>query len=115
MKIVLFIYIFLSIVQIIISNAIFPSVKSEQEINCLKNTIYNLKSCTDIKATESQYRCCFLKGKNFEKCGYVENTEFGIKAYGHIYSDIEDLNIECKSNKIKAFFFLYIFLFILYL
>ena len=92
-------------------NTIFPSVPSEQETLCVKNKYPSLSNCTSIQASDSQYICCYVTGVGLKKCGYLENTEYGIEKYKNIYSDFDDLKVECKANYIKNIIFLY-FLFL---
>ena len=94
-------------------NTIFPSVPSEQEKLCKQNKNPSLSSCTKIQASDSQYKCCFVTGVGLNKCGYLENTEYGIEKFENIYSDFEDVSIECEAYHIKnikfiCFLFLYL-------
>ena len=88
-------------------NTIFPSVPSEQEKLCKENKYPSLSNCTKIQASDSQYKCCFVTGVGLKKCGYLENTEYGIEKFGNIYSDFEDVSIECNDNHIKNVIFIF--------
>jgi len=115
----------LTIILIIIkinSHTIFPGPKSAQQIACEKVTSPSLERCTKIEAADKQESCCFVtykdkdkeSGKEYSKCGYLENTQFGIKVYKHIYGGYREVKVNCKSNYITRFLlsFFIIFLFI---
>ena len=115
MNTIFYLYIFLLFIPIIFSIGIFPSERTEKELMCINTEKPSFKDCTSIKAEDEQFSCCFIKDGQFEKCVFIENTEFGIETVKHIYSDYEDLSVECKSQRIDILFILYIFLFILYI
>ena len=113
MKYLISLYLFFLSFHKIYLNTIFPSIRTPQELECINNKSPSLKDCTSIAASDSQYSCCYVKGVGLEKCGYLENTEYGIKKFKHIYSDYEDVEIECGANHInKLIVLLYLFFFI---
>ena len=113
MKNSIFLYILILSFSKMNLNTIFPSVPSKQEEKCKENTNPSLSSCTKIPASDSQYKCCYVTGVGLNKCGYLENTEYGIEKFENIYSDFEDVKIECKAYHMKNMFFIYfLFLFI---
>ena len=79
-------------------NIIFPSEPSEKETECRKQENPTLKICTSIHPEDSQFKCCYVTGKGLNKCGFLENTEYGIKKFKHIYSDYDDISIECGAE-----------------
>ena len=87
------------------SNAIFPSEQSQQELDCINNNVPTLENCISTETADPQYICCFVEGVGVQKCGYIENTEFGLKAYKHIYSGVDNFNIKCEGNFINNIFF----------
>ena len=115
MKNIISLFIFLLSFSKINLNAIFPTIPSYQELNCTKKENPSLESCTSMETSDDQYTCCFVHGVGLSKCGYVENTQFGIKAYKHIYSEIDDLSIECKANYLRSIFISFFLILIVYI
>ena len=117
---VTFITISLSIITIN-SHSIFPGQKSEQEKACINKKNPSLAECKSVEAADEQEACCYVTysdketGETFGHCGYLENTEFGIKVYKHLYAGYKEIKILCGSNYIGRFLligFYIIFLFI---
>ena len=79
-------------------NIIFPSEPSEKETECKEQENPSLKNCNSIRPEDTQFRCCYVSGKGLSKCGFLENTEYGIKIFKHIYSDYDDVKIECGDE-----------------
>ena len=102
------------------SGAIFPGPKSYQEQLCVNETNPSVEKCRSIEKAHQQDACCYVTYKDrnntiVTKCGYLENTEFGIKVYKNIYNGYGGLKILCEIYYIKnniLFSFLIIFLFI---
>ena len=97
-------------------NAIFPTVPSAEELNCTRVANPQSKEdCTSKPTSDTQYACCLVKGVGLNKCVYAEDTEFGIKSYKHIYSEVDDFTIQCGANHLKNIFVLFFLLIIEYL
>ena len=110
---ILFLFLYITFIAIINSHTLFPGPKSTQEKMCLNRTNPSKEVCTAIEAANEQDACCFVSYKNeetgekFSHCGYLENTEYGIKIYKHIYSEYKEIQIDCKTNYIRKFILLY--------
>ena len=97
-------------------NAIFPSTQpTKEETACINNRNPSMESCTSMATSDSQYTCCYVKGVGLSRCCYIEDTEFGIEAYENVYSDYDDVTIECKGNYLRNILFLFFLFFILYI
>ena len=116
---------FFTIIVIIIkinSHTIFPGPKSTQQQACEKVRSPSLQACTAIEAADKQESCCFVTYKDKDKsneeeymrCGYLENTQFGIKVYKHLFGGYREVKVNCKSNYITglllSFFIIFLFL-----
>ena len=115
MKTFFSLYLFLFFFIHINSNAIFPSAPSQQELDCNENLDPSQESCVKMPTSDTQYTCCFVEGSGVKQCAYIENTEFGIKAYKHIYSNIDNLKIKCGGNYLRNILSLYLLILVLYL
>ena len=123
MKILNIIFLF-SLILIFIkvnSHTIFPGPKSPQEISCNSKTNPSLEVCKSVEAADKQEACCLITYKNeetdeeFSKCGYLENTEYGISVYKHIYGAYKQVKILCDSNYFRrlisnSFFIIFLFI-----
>ena len=96
-------------------NAIFPTVPTKEETACVNNKNPSKETCTSMETSDSQYICCYVKGAGLSKCCYIEDTEFGINAYKSIYSDYDDVTIECEGNYLRNIWILFFLYFILYI
>ena len=100
---VTFITISLSIITIN-SHSIFPGEKSEQEKACIKIKNPSVQECKSVEPADEQEACCYVTysdketAETFEHCGYMENTEFGITVYKHLYAGYKEIKILCGSN-----------------
>ncbi len=116
---------FFTIILIIVKiycNTIFPYPKSDQQVACESVRSPSLQTCTAVVAADKQESCCFVtykdKDKNSEaeymRCGYLENTQFGIKVYKNLFGGYREVKVNCKSNYITGLLlsFFIIFLFI---
>ena len=102
------------------SNTIFPGPKSTQEQLCLNETEPSVEKCRTIATAHKQDACCYVTYKNknrtvINKCGYLENTEFGIKVYKNIYNGYRSLKILCETNYIKKNILVSFLIFFLFL
>ena len=115
----------LSIILIIIkinSHTIFPGPKSSQQEACEKISSPSLQSCTAIEGADKQESCCFVTYKDkdkesdaeYSRCGYLENTQFGIKVYKNIFGGYREVKVDCKSNYVAglllSFFIILLFI-----
>ena len=110
MKNIISLYILILSFSLINLNIIFPSEPSEKETECREQKNPTLKNCIAIRPEDTQFRCCYVTGKGLSKCGFLENTEYGIKKFKHIYSDYDDVKIECGAEyliNIIVLFFLF--------
>ena len=115
MKISISLYIFILSFSKIYSNTIFPSPPSEQVKKCIEHQYPSASNCTSVPTSDSQYSCCYVTGAGLKKCGYLENTEYGISKYENIYSDYDDVSIECKADYVKNIFFISFLFLILFI
>ena len=111
-------FIIISIIKIN-SHSIFPGPKTEQEKQCINVTNPGQSECTAIQGADKQESCCYITyadretGDKFSKCGYLENTEFGIAIYKNLYADYKEVKIICKSNYIKSILLINFFIILL--
>ena len=114
----------LTIILIIIkinSHTIFPGPKSAQQTACESVRSPSLETCTAVEAADKQESCCFVTYKDLDKtsdkeymrCGYLENTQFGIKVYKHIFGGYREVKVNCKSNYLTGLLLSFIFIFLL--
>ena len=95
---------------------IFPTFPpSIEEKNCTDVKNPSKDACLAILSSDTQFKCCYVKGVGLSKCVFAENTEYGIDAYKSIYSDTDDFSIECGGNYLKNIFFLFFLLIIEYI
>ena len=103
------------------SHTIFPNPKSNQEKICNNRTNPSLEVCKSIEPADKQEACCFITYKDketeeeFSRCGYLENTEYGIKVYKHIWAQYKQIKVLCESyynGRFISISLLIIFLFI---
>ena len=103
------------------THTIFPGPKSEQEKACDQKANPTAEGCIAIKGADSQESCCFVTytdkvtGEKYQKCGYLENTEYGIKVFKNIYAEYKELKIQCKSNYIEGFLLINLFIILLFI
>ena len=115
--------IFISLIIKIYSNSIFPlpvEKRTEQEKNCLNVTSpQTIKDCTKIEPADDQEKCCLVSYRDendteIQQCGYLEDTQYGIKVYKHLFSSYSKVKIQCWSNFVNINFFIpFLFLIIL--
>ena len=118
----LFIIITIAILIIQInSHTIFPGPKSEQEKACNKKSNPSVETCRAVEAADNQEACCLVTytnketGEKYQKCGYLENTEYGIKVFKNIYAEYKEVKIQCKSNYIEGFLLINLFIILLFI
>lgn len=100
--------IFIIFILKIDTNTIFPGPKSSQEQACINQKSPSVEKCRAVEKAHNQDACCYItytneNGQNVMKCGYLENTEFGIKVYKNIYYAYKDIKIQCNSNYIRNY------------
>ena len=115
-KLILNIIIITTIIEEINSHTLFPGVKSFQEQACLNVTSpSNAGACTSIIAENPQDSCCYITYKDesldqeISRCGFLENTEYGIRLYKRIYAGYKNVKIQCES-RFERNFILFIFI-----
>ena len=106
----------ITIIEEISSHTLFPGVKSFQEQTCLNVTSpTNPEACTSIIAENQQDSCCYITYKNesldseISRCGFLENTEYGIRLYKRIFAGYKNVKILCESS-LERNFILFIFI-----
>ena len=106
------------IIEELNSHTLFPGYKTHKELECLNVTLPSVEACTGIKAENNQDACCLITYKNesdgedIRRCGFLENTEYGIKLYKHIFAGYKNIKILCNSKFRRNFI---LFSFILFL
>ena len=107
---IIIIIIIIAIIEEISSHTLFPGVKSFQEQTCLNVTSPSkVDDCTSIKAENEQDACCFVtyknesSGEDIFRCGFLENTEYGIRLYKRMYAGYKNVKIMCESRYGKNF------------
>ena len=100
-------FIFIIIIANIYSHTLFPGPKSVPEQMCLNQTP-SFDSCLKIEPQHTQEACCYVTYKNkeneeFSQCGYLENTEHGIRIFKHLFAEYKNVKIQCESFYIKKF------------
>ena len=112
------IFIKISIIKIN-SHSIFPGNKTEQEKQCIAIANPGLLECTAIQGDNKQESCCYVTyedketGEKYQKCGYLENTEFGIAIFKNLYANYKQVKIQCKSNYIEAILLINLYIILL--
>ena len=115
--------IFIILITHISSYTIFPHNITAQEQACLDVAQPSEDNCINSIKEEDMYEqeaCCFVTYKNketgekFQQCGYLENTEFGIKQYKHLFHQYKEVKILCESNYIRISYALFILFFYFY-
>ena len=107
------------IIEELNSHTLFPGHKTHQELECLNVTMPSVDDCTKIKAENNQDACCLITYKNessgepISRCGFLENTEYGIKLYKHIFAGYKNIKILCNSKFRRNFILLSFILFLL--
>ena len=110
-----FLFFLLTINQLKIkSNVIFPGPKSDEEKACINVKSPSVEGCRKIRAAHRQDACCLITWKGGYKCGYLENTEFGLKIYKHLMDNYDDVEIKCQSSYLKGFKFIFFSLLLLF-
>ena len=96
-------------------NVIFPGPKSEQETACISVSNPSVENCRKIQTAHRQDSCCLITYSGGQKCGYLENTEFGIDVYKHLMDNYNDVEIKCHSFLIKSIKFIGLSLILLFI
>ena len=89
----------------------------------LQGEVASKENCNGIYVgyNEQYDSCCFITYKDketeeeFSRCGYLENTEYGIKVYKHIWAQYKQIKVLCESyynGRFISISLLIIFLFI---
>ena len=110
----------LSIIEIK-THSIFSVNKSEQEKRCEKVANAGEAECQAVEPADSQESCCLVTykdkktGESFKKCGYMENTEYGIRIYKHLYAQYKEVKILCGENYIGKFLLISFYFILLFL
>ena len=87
-------------------STIFPYiVEDKNRTRCLAVSEPSVARCRSIDSSDRQERCCYSTyvdgGTTKKTCGYLENTEFGIKVYKHLFAGYKKVKIACRSDYIK--------------
>ena len=111
----------LLIINLIISgvlsggSTIFPYiVEDKNRTACLAVEDPSVKNCRNVDTTDRQEKCCYITyvdgNTNKKTCGYLENTEFGIRLYKHLFTGYKKVKILCRSDYIKISLLTFLFL-----
>ena len=101
------------------SSTLFPGPKTIQQEACENEVEPSKEKCRSLETSNSQDACCYVTYKTsngtVQRCGYLENTEFGIKIYKHIFAGYKDIKINCENKYIKnykliSFFIIFLFI-----